>query len=105
MCQRPNYVQAIADILNIKTTTKTKMDDSKYLSEIKSDLKRDTQSSFLEEAKAELKIDEIELARARRQVKTLPERVPKQPVKKFADTQTQKDYDAIDKIKKSTKTN
>ena len=27
-------LQVIADILNIKTTTKTKMDDSKYLSEI-----------------------------------------------------------------------
>ena len=93
-------LQQIADILNIKTK---KIDDSKHLSKIASDLKRDTESSFLEEAKAELKIDEIELAKARRQVKTLPKRAPKPAVKKTADTQSQEVYDAIDKIKESTK--
>jgi hypothetical protein len=72
-------LQQIADILNIKTT---KIDDSKYLSKIVSDLKRDTQSSFLEKAKAELKSDEIEVAKAKRQVKTLPKRVTKPTTEK-----------------------
>ena len=91
---------AIADILNIKTT---KMDDSKYLSHVKADLKKDRESSFLEKAKINLKSDEIEVAKARRQVKTLPKRAPKPTTKKSDDTQTQKVYDAIDKINESTK--
>ena len=72
---------AIADILNIKTT---KMDDSKYLSHVKADLKKDRESSFLEKAKINLKSDEIEVAKARRQVKTLPKRAPKPAVEKSA---------------------
>ena len=74
-------LQQIADILNIKTT---KMDDSKYLSKIASDLQVDRESSFLEKAKINLKSDEIEVAKARRQVKTLPKRAPKPAVEKSA---------------------
>ena len=93
-------LEAIADILGIKSKKTTKSVDDSIIA---SGLQVDKESSFLEKAKINLKTDDIELAKARRQVKTLPKRAPKPAVKKTADTQAQKVYDVIDKIKESTK--
>lgn len=78
-------LQAIADILNIKTTKITTANAVHTdLEQMKRKLKKDERQSFLDKSIVQLKLDEIELAKARRQVKTLPKRAPKPTTKKPA---------------------